>query len=562
MLAQHSPIFPRSRLTISPERSGRNFAQSITSTTLLPVLPDQPTAKSSSIEVYIIPTEKNLFVQGFNAHEYTSQPPTLLRGSLYLRVLKQCKIKSITLTLRGIQKTFWPDGIPPLRHSHWQSNDLITHSWPFYRSETSTCISDNGADCFVELNSKDETAHELPLHPNNSNLAEVFYPGDYIYNFEHPLPASIPETCDSEFGRTSYWLEVVVSRHRVFNPNLSGQIPITIVRTPLVENVRDSESVVITDDWKDQLRFEIVIGSKTFSLDSYLPLVFRFVPLFGKPAVHMIRVYLTQTMKYRYPPKNAKRSDPITKTMLLKYKAKHGHSLLSDTSNDYNYLPRELEFQMYVPQQFESSSYSKIHPDTSYENIQVKHTLRICLRLSTLDPINPGKRKYFEACMEAPVHVLSPLATSRHTLLPAYNDLVPPLVMDNIPHWIHERSGSSSSSIFEQTTSDNQVHTEAQETLGFHHLTTSEDSIGFERTTHLDANLYSPTKSSTLQSHISSPYMSTFEAPLGIPFRAVHLLRNPSFNPPPFDADISPPGIDYLPPPAYDGSYFEQQLVV
>ena len=82
---------------------------------LTPTLPEKPTVSTSSLAVYIVPSEQNLFVQGFEEHVYLSRPPTILRGSLVVKVLKPTKIKSISLTFKGIQRTDWPEGIPPKR---------------------------------------------------------------------------------------------------------------------------------------------------------------------------------------------------------------------------------------------------------------------------------------------------------------------------------------------------------------------------------------------------------------------------------------------------------------
>ena len=115
----------------------------------------------------------------------------------------------------------------------------------------------------------------------HSNIIH-FAPGDYIYNFEHPLPASIPESCNATFGSTSYYLEVNITRPGAFKTNLAGRLPINIIRTLAETSLEENESIVITRDWEDQLRYDIVIGAKSVVLDLYLPLAFRFVPLWGK----------------------------------------------------------------------------------------------------------------------------------------------------------------------------------------------------------------------------------------------------------------------------------------
>lgn len=95
----------------------------------------------------------------------------------------------------------------------------------------------------------------------HSNIIH-FAPGDYIYNFEHPLPASIPESCNATFGSTSYYLEVNITRPGAFKTNLAGRLPINIIRTLAETSLEENESIVITRDWEDQLRYDIVIGSQ------------------------------------------------------------------------------------------------------------------------------------------------------------------------------------------------------------------------------------------------------------------------------------------------------------
>ena len=90
--------------------------------------------------------------------------------------------------------------------------------------------------------------------------------------------------------------------------------------------------------------------------------------------------------------------EPAKKYLLLEHKAKKGRSLLSsknpedesstDSLNDFDddILPKELEFQLFVPTELNARTNSRLHPDTSYENIQAHHWIKICLRISKQDP--------------------------------------------------------------------------------------------------------------------------------------------------------------------------------
>ena len=69
---------------------------------------------------------------------------------------------------------------------------------------------------------------------------------------------------------------------------------------------------------------------------------------------------------------------------------------------------------------------------------------------------------------------------------------------------------------------------------------------------HLEANLYLP-KRHYCYKFTTSITTDTFSSPvLLLPVqRPIHLIRKPSVNPPPFDADVPPPPAT-IPPPAYE----------
>ncbi|KAI5963181.1 uncharacterized protein KGF55_002973 [Candida pseudojiufengensis] len=668
----NSPLFPPSQLInhndlnsilasnsspSTPTNNNNNSNQNI----FIPTLPDKPTTSTSSIQAYIIPSEKNLFVQGFDQHEYSSRPPTILRGSLFIRVLKPSKIKSITLTFKGIQRTEWPEGIPPKKNLYHEINDIITHTWPFFSSNNNINLPNNGADFYIEKNGSIQhtgggneelstvRSNTPPPRRVSSNSLSVngsttsnnqdnfftrnlspsfirrskspsigsvdamteltsvvspttdsnmyFAPGDYLYNFEHPLPPSIPETCNVTFGSTTYNLEVLIQRPGTFKSNLSGKLPINIIRTPSELNLEENESIVISRDWEDQIRYDIVIGAKSVVLDSYLPLAFRFVPLWGKVALHRIRIYLTENLEYYCNNKKVHRMEPPKKYLLLEHKAVKGRSLLQknpqDTSNvgldqyEEDILPKELEFQLYVPQEITGKSNCSIHPDTSYENIQSHHWIKICLRISKNDPENENKRKHYEISIDSPLHVLSPLAAHGNTLLPAYDDLVengelpPPPIIDNSPlspevtpiehssstsnirsrfeNATRSRSRSPSVANNQQTTREDSPTTPSS-AIEFQHISSNLNPGVIERDAdmHLEANLYKPKFESTIvaiNSPQAIPHPETFTSPLSSPIqRPIHLIRHPSTAPPPFvaspDATKNNGGMS-LHPPAY-----------
>ncbi|ODV81960.1 uncharacterized protein CANTADRAFT_40948, partial [Suhomyces tanzawaensis NRRL Y-17324] len=628
----NSPLFPALQLTLAGS-TGTGTAGDVE--TYIPTLPDKPLTQTSSMQVYIIPAEKTLFVQGFTANEFAERPPTLLRGTLYVRVLKPSKVKSITLTFKGQQRTEWPEGIPPKRTTFSEINDIVSHTWPFFQ-QGQFSGPNNGADVYREPDGSTTAGYNADHDISQLNLADTFSrssspsmdpqagnfftrnlspsfvrraaspapeagsifnelsttasasesdpktghfaPGDYIYNFEHPLPPSTPETCSVTFGSVEYHFEATVTRAGTFKSNLNARLPIEIVRTPAEFNLEENEPIVISRDWEDQLRYDIVVGGKSVILNSYLPLAFRFVPLWGKVALHRIRVYLTENLEYYCQNKKVHRMEPPKKYLLLEHKAKKGKSLLSagggnDDSEspdvDDEVLPKELEFQLYVPRVLNEKFTHEIHPDTSLDTIQAHHWIKICLRISRKDPEKPEKRKHYEISIDSPIHILSPLAAHGNTLLPAYDNGSAPSNI-SLPNY-SENSPPLSPEVqpIDGThppnpllpgvnRSDTTLSLDAMIQPTFYHLNSAlnnDDPIERDGKMHLEANLYKPKKIPTpLQSPQATPHPGTFLSPLNSPIqRPIHLLRKPSVNPPPFNPDLDPStAINIAPPPAYE----------
>lgn len=625
----NSPLFPAQQLTLSPSVLSlgglAGTTTGVESSALVPQLPDKPLTHSSSMEIYIIPAEKNLFMQGFEPEEYEDRPPTLLRGCLYLRVLKPSRIKSITLTFKGQQRTDWPEGIPPKKTSYVELLDVLSHTWPFYQLTSPLQTTNGGADFFQEL-PKDQNSENdnLSLHapdsisrshsplPDSSrgnfltrNLSPAtsfmkraaspsatvndsftdlrsvlsaesdpskpgfFPPGDYVYNFEHPLHPSIPETSSVTFGEVFYFLEASVARPGTFKLNLTGKMPINIIRTPSETNMEENEPIIISRDWDDQLKYDIVIGRKSIILDSYLPLAFRFIPLWGKVALHRVRVYLSENLEYYCQNKKVHRIEPPKKYLLLEHKAKKGKSLLSkslgqdENEEDEEILPKELEFQLYVPKILNGRIKHEIHPDTSYENIQAHHWIKICLRLSRTDPEDETKRKHYEILIDSPIHILSSLAAHANTLLPAYDDhllqaplnnlpqystTTPPLSPGVIPVDTANGLGNRLLNVANENSLDGLMENSNQ---NFEHINNNH-IVEFDADMHLEANLYQPEGDSKpeMQSPQAVPHLGTFNSPTQ---RPIHFIRKPSINPPPFQENSQDLLIaGNVPPPAYE----------
>jgi len=597
----------------------------------------RPLTQTGSIQVFLQLAEPNLFVQGFEAHEYQERPPTLLRGSLVIRVLKVSKIKSISLTFKGVSRTEWPEGIPPKRQDYIEENDIVNHTWPFYNHSNDN--NQSGADIVKNTNPSDSslslddmsslnldnsssimsstnafniikratspspagrhrsgsllaslkatatntsTNDSSTTNSNNSHSSDhhfIFHPGDYIYNFEHAIPASTPESIDATFGSVHYSLSVLIERIGAFKSNISTILPIRIIRSQGEESVEDSEPIAISRDWEDQLHYDIVIATKAIILNAYVPVAFKLVPL-DKIKLHRIRIYLTENLEYYCRNKKVHRMEPVKKYMLLEHKAPPPPDLPPDadakakkmgnllTSDGYDVTAKEFEFQVYVPQKLNNRQV--LHPNTSYVNIKSHHWIKICLRLSRLVD---GKPKHYEISIDSPIHVLHPLCAHANTLLPAYGvsdgngainynnlngdgtttDLSPPVHDSNVyfPKEILESSpplspevepigGGINGAGHHSSTSNslqNALNQSGRNSRSRSTSTIGNRSVGnFEST--LSANVYKP---DNLDIELTSPQAQPVSPSFSPASRPIHLIRRPSFEPPPFEADISPP---------------------
>lgn len=456
----------------------------------------------------------------------------------------------------------------PNSHSGSQQQNRSRSNTNMISDFLSATLSDNDS---ISMFSKNST--------NTGSEQFVFQPADYVYSFEQTIPLSYPETIRATFGSVEYFLDVHIERTGAFKSNIHAKLPIKCVRTQSDSSVEETEPIAISRDWEDQLHYDIVIASKDIVLDAFLPIAFRVSPL-DKVTLHRIRIYLTETLEYYCRNKKVHRLEPTRKFLLAEHKAPPlenlptgsnpskaknlGNLLLDDTNGDI--VSKEFEYQVFIPERLDY--HQRVHPDTSYQNIKSNHWIKICLRLSRMID---GKRKHYEISIDSPIHVLNKLCSHANTLLPSYDthtmipgadassfgnasvslyhssnfyfpkEIInsPVLSPDVFP--LDEKVGFSPRSLSPVQNSKRTQHP----THLLHHKN-DEDRKKLDssilNSPELKSNLYQP---ENIQAELTSPQavpLSPITSPL---MRPIHLLRRPSFEPPPFDADVSPPPIKH-----------------
>ncbi|BFZ57778.1 hypothetical protein PYCC9005_004832 [Savitreella phatthalungensis] len=488
---------------------------------------------SQAASLSISLAEPVLFLTGgFDTHEPPTERPTMLRGTLMVKLNKPSKIKAISLQFVGKSRTEWPEGIPPKKQEFWEEKELMNHTWTFFNAQFPIHEHSHGAAEFRSYDGSipstignDIAENSHAIRPSASfdraSLAggsgllpfasaksfskndgattqmkgyRLFAAGEYLYNFELPIPSFLPESITCDMGRVFYELRATIDRAGAFKSNLAGSMAVELIRTPGEANMESSEPIAISRNWEDQLHYDIIISGKSFPLGSKIPIAFKLTPL-AKVRVHRIKVFVTETVEYWCKNKKVHRLEPTRKILLLEKNAGVSggahESLLGNIDGASNAGSTEFELDVKLPG-CDATGKEKLHFDTTFQNIKVHHWIKVVMRLSKADPQpnDPQKRRHFEISIDSPVHMLSCRCTNASTQLPSYQD-----------------AG-----------------------------------------VHVNARLPCPCGQTTHE--VSTIQRAGGESSVGSN-RPMHLLRQPSSLPPPFTADVAPPPL-MTPPPGYD----------
>jgi hypothetical protein len=245
----------------------------------------------------------------------------------------------------------------------------------------------------------------------------LFNAGDYVYNFELPLDSHLPETIDVELGSVKYELEATIERAGAFRANLVGNKDVTLIRAPSEGSLEQVEPIAISRSWEDQLHYDIVISGKSFPLGAQVPIAFKLTPL-AKVQCHRIKVLVSENIEYFCSNKRVHRIEPTRKVQLFEkradgpatstfpgstmrvisgggvpfnqraaaargetFSAQDPGNLLGDLSSpELGIGPTEMEFNVQLPSCSnlrEKEKLAKLHFDTTYQNIQVHHWIKV-----------------------------------------------------------------------------------------------------------------------------------------------------------------------------------------
>ncbi|CAK7272828.1 hypothetical protein SEPCBS119000_005327 [Sporothrix epigloea] len=451
---------------------------------------------------------------------------------------------------------------------------------------------------------KDESPNVQTTHAKGY---KVFYPGTYEYPFEFPLDHHQLETIKLPFGSVKWQIEGSIERAGAFKINLHGRKEVSVIRVPDQMSLETVEPISIARTWEDQLHYNIVVSGKSFPIGGRIPIAFKLTPL-AKVQLHKLKVLVTESTEYWTNNKHVTRKDPGHKILLFEKTAgmpidpKYAGCDLSFTSGGEpsvedrieareiamrrrereaqqsntpaEPLPEsaenmlgdldlgleslwgatELEMNVNLPscKDMALDPAKRLHPDCSWRNATVYHWIKVVLRISRADPGDPTgrRRRHFEISIDSPFTVLNCLATHANTMVPQYTgrDLS-----------FAGSSRSSTCGCADAPSSPQGISPAESGSLSFSsndpspHLAVPQAAhLHSAQTTRYDGRSSSPTSASNaaLASRVAlTDQEAAYESP-----RPIHLLRVPSYAPPAFDADDSPPLATEIatPPPNYD----------
>lgn len=160
------------------------------------------------------------------------------------------------------------------------------------------------------------------------------------------------------------------------------------------------------------------------------------------------------------------------------------------------------------------------------------------MRLSKPDATDPSRRRHFEISIDSPFHILSCRATQANTALPAYTSPDSALAETLTPD-------CGCPGAFRRKNSPNHFIP----TLGG--LMTGNRNRSSSSLGRSSENLGPTSAASAAAANLTRPQAAHVHDPNSGVSRPIHILRNPSFNPPAFEDEEPPPPL-LTPPPQYD----------
>ncbi|CAL9736303.1 hypothetical protein MOSE0_J06634 [Monosporozyma servazzii] len=381
----------------------------------------------------------------------------IIHGTVIIKMLKSCQVDHINLNLNGKFDLDWPEGILiDEKKVYHESNELINIDYLLYQRHIKQNYKYNHStsDLLNLVDKKDGSPSSKRRYSDSKVIEQddalnIFQKGSqYTFTFRYILPNStfLQDSIKTDYSSVKYQLSLFITytplKSRNYNKislllssssshnskESKGNHPLTFIHIPSNIILDDYESIIINNNWKDALIYEIIIGNKNILLNAYLPISIHLIPMEKKIAIRKINIFLEEKITYGSISNPKLRRNCTRKHYILLqhsatiFKGKSKNLLYSNGNNiaDDGIENKLLQYDVFVPYCF--NSYKKLHPDQITESkIKISHWIKFELYVTSND-------KNFTIIIDTPVTVLNKLCSNSNLLLPNYNDVL------NIPN--------------------------------------------------------------------------------------------------------------------------------
>ncbi|CAJ2651610.1 unnamed protein product [Trifolium pratense] len=564
---------------------------------------EKPLVSGNEVSCSILLAEPVIYLMGLD-HDGTIRDTNganvaLLRGTLRLKVTKNAKLKAVNLKFSGKAKTLWPEGIPPQKQDTAEECSLRTQVIPFFNVLYKGSESSYGDLCNYTLRDSKSTipslsnqASESPKQSQQGNFLlsgitnragkhnivspvsegrkisvpsiqlkiqqksdstlssfqtkgyKVFYPGVYDYSFELPIDSNLPETTNLPLASVKWELEATIERAGAFKTKLVGRKEVPVVRSPSQDSLELVEPIAVSRTWDQQLHYDIVISGKSFPIGTKIPIAFKLTPL-AKVQVHKVKVFLSENVEYFARDRSVHRKDVKRKLLLLEKTA--GKPISKE------FWPSEVKILggegTVEEREMRRSVATRRREAEAERNNTSPVPLPECSE-NLLGDIDLGMEEWWgQTEIEMNVQIPTCETMEKDHTKRLSHDCTWSNV--NVNHWLKVRATLANISLPEYSglnleTQGTQQTCGCQSSVKTNQISASLNSFnGISSMAHQSSpNLFSPGPSRPTFSNLPLNMVATAQRP-------IHLMRSPSFQPPPFDAEEPPPPI-ISPPPLYD----------
>lgn len=302
---------------------------------------------------------------------------------MHLNLARATRVKDIVVTVVGVTRTDWPEGLKENRFELVEREDLCRRTTSVFRDAAGRPLS-MGADGRAQHEeARDEVApgssgpkymppEEVMDHweaektartrrdsyapwvvqkllsdrpkkrsptapaagPSSGGTAEWFQlgKGKYEYPFSMSLPLDLPPTVHADFGCVMYTLRVTLVRSGLLQSPVVVECEVTLVQTPSTTHL-PSDCIQVQRTWESLLSYSICVDGASFPIGTSIPLQLSLMPL-DKVRVCGLAFSLEERIDYYACERKVVRHEMPRKWSLLRVQAPDGGALLPLMATD------------------------------------------------------------------------------------------------------------------------------------------------------------------------------------------------------------------------------------